>query len=298
MFISAWEAAFQRTFEQKQYEYYFECGNILYSIFDGDVIAAGYCLFPISIYFDGFTRKGALCNNVFVRPEYEGKNLFVRLGRYALEDAGQKKIELVIGMPNDKSLAGHKRVGWTFQDDIGFLYISREHLEMNAIANVTCEIEVLSKDGVFLMLGEIEALSRAQSIGRTFSVIKTREYFDWRYLQRSHTKYYYAIARINDELVGYCVFKYFSPKKTLHIIDLEAKDDTVVIELIRSASEIELDISNVNIWSTTSFANKLIECGFRMTDEKDKLIAIIPGKKQKVYLGNGVNIVLGDTEVY
>ena len=127
-FIDAWEDTFERKLSQDTYNWLFHKPNNLYAIFANDKIVAGYCLIDYHIVFKNQKVEGALCNNVFVRPSYQGNNLFVKLGRYALTESQSKGIKIAIGIPNQNAVPGHKRVGWTSQDKIYFL--EKHHLKI------------------------------------------------------------------------------------------------------------------------------------------------------------------------
>jgi len=83
--------------------------NRWYALFDGGDPVAVYGLLPLAVRYRSKVRRGALCNNVGVAPKYRGRGLFVDIGRRALEAEGA---DIVLGVPNDAAVPGHRTVGW------------------------------------------------------------------------------------------------------------------------------------------------------------------------------------------
>lgn len=95
-FIQAWKKAFNREYADAVYTWMFGENNDLYGVFDDNQLVAGYCLLKQTIRWQGTVQIGALCNNVFVHPDYRGQNLFVKLGRYALGEAKRKHPSVLV----------------------------------------------------------------------------------------------------------------------------------------------------------------------------------------------------------
>jgi hypothetical protein len=103
---------FNRTFQEDILEWYAACpqgGNIWYGAFNNDTPIGMYALLPMQFRINNQLYDGALCNNVGVVPEFQGKGLFQALGQYALQNSG---FPIVAGVPNSKAVKGHKRIGW------------------------------------------------------------------------------------------------------------------------------------------------------------------------------------------
>jgi GNAT superfamily N-acetyltransferase len=294
LFINAWERAFSRQDNPLVYAWEFGSNNDLYAVFDNEDVVAGYCLLNYKAVFNQEVVDAALCNSVFVRPDYQGKNLFVRLGRYALTRAEEKGTKIVIGIPNKNAVGGHKRVGWTFLGQINFL-----EKEGKSVSRGKSHpgIILLNSSNIDSFIDKIYQCSLQVSQGRSFSILKDEFYFKWRYIDHPLSSYK-VFAFVDNEVLGYVVYKYYEPLKRLHIIDIEAVNEEVFRELLKVYEGLQENITLVNIWESTIYKNYFLDSGFRRSEESNQLIAIYPYRKDPVLLGTQVNLVLGDNDVF
>lgn len=295
LFVNAWEDSFGRKFDSQDFSWIFNNRNTMYAIFDENKIVAGYCLLNNRIIYNGNIVAGALCNNVFVRPDYQGLNLFVKLGQYALQKSGERGVKIIIGIPNKNAIPGHKRVGWTFLDEIYFL---EKNKVRSSLINFNNELKVLNKENYDIYRDQLEAFSIKISSQRSFSVLKDNDYFKWRYLDRPSTNYKIFIFVENDKILGYIVYKFHEPLNRLHIIDIEALNEMVFNALINITDSFEEPFNLVNVWSSSIYNEYFLKAGFNLSTESNNLIAYTPQMQVPVVLGNKVNIVLGDNEVF
>ncbi len=295
-FIIAWEAAFNQRLHRDMAAWLFHHNeNSMYGVFDGDKVVAGYCLLNQWMVLNGRVVKGALCNNVFVHPEYQGLKLFTTLGSFSLGQAASQGIEMAIGIPNKNAVPGHKRVGWTFLDEIHFLEKKREKGQETGIP---VEIQPLNKINYPQYKVKLEQLSYRLAQQRTFSVIKDRVFFQWRYLEKPLVHYKILMYLQDDEPLGYGVYKYYEPTNRLHIVDMEAANEAVFKGLIQCCDGFEESFERVNVWDSSIYRRSFLDAGFVKSTETNHLIAIQPYSRQMVTLGEEINIVLGDNEVF
>lgn len=295
-FIQSWEAAFSRKLDVSVYNWIFNKKNDLYAIIDGEIIVAGYCLLRNEAYYFGDVVNAALCNNVFVLPGYQGKNVFVNLGKYALKQAEELQIKIVIGIPNLNALPGHKRVGWTVLNNINFL--EKIPGKCDFAKTVDSHIIEINTKNYYIYSEKIDQFSKKVIQGRTFSFIKSSNYFKWRYLERPESSYRIFVFLSNNNILGYIIFKYYKQNNRLHIIDLEAMNKEVLHNLLSIADCFTEKYSLINIWGSSIYAKEITEAGFSVSDEYSNLIAIYPYKNERVSLGSSFNIVLGDNDVF
>lgn len=293
-FIEAWIDSFDREYTQEMYEWMFDKNNAMYAVYEDEKIVAGYCLLKHTIIHDQKMKSGALCNNVFVRPDYRGLSLFVKLGRYALEKAAEHT-ELVIGIPNENAVLGHKRVGWTFQNKIHFLEKAL-HLKKANTDNI--HMVALTLNNYDDHKDAIEALSLKLSKNRSFSVVKDQHYFKWRYLLKPSVDYKIYLYMDNGVIEGYIVCKLYKASKRVHILDLEASHQTCFECLVEQTSLFGDDYDLVNVWDSSIYSEWFLKNGFNKSDEFNNLIAINPQEKGQILFGEQKNIVLGDNEVF
>ncbi|MCK4261091.1 MAG: GNAT family N-acetyltransferase [Halanaerobiales bacterium] len=295
LFRNAWEEAFSRKWDSEVFSWLFTDRNNMYAIFDGDRMAAGYCLLNQKMVYNGNIIDGALCNNVFVTQDYRGLKLFTKLGHYSIEKAGEQGIKMIIGIPNESAVSGHKRVGWTFLNQIPFL--EKRNVEFSEILS-SDKIKVLNNENYEKYKEQLEKFSIEISNQRTFSVLKEKDYFKWRYLDRPLVDYKTFIYMENDTVLGYIVYKFYDALNRLHIIDVEAANKEIFNSLINLTESFQKSFSLVNVWGSSIYNDYFLKAGFEVSTEVNNLIAIEPLKSEPVEFGDKTNIVLGDNEVF
>ncbi|MEP7056220.1 MAG: GNAT family N-acetyltransferase [Caldimonas sp.] len=292
MFIQAWERSFVRVLSQQTYGWIFNGKNRLYAAFDSNEIAAGYCLYPLEAMVAGKPGRAALCNNVFADPKHQGKFLFSRLGRFALQAAAAEGISLAYGLPNRSALPGHRRVGWKWQT-VPFLARKRDRpttRKQDALhwSQVTPSAAELAK---------IEDCSRRSASGRNFSIIKTAEFASWRFVQRPLAEYWFATIKSHQDVCAYAVAKYFAERRCLHILDIDGAV-AAVEKLIAAIDTIDAPFDCANLWSSTAHRGSFERAGFSLSDESNTLILIDPTTLKGLAIESGLNLALADNDVY
>jgi hypothetical protein len=295
-FVFAWENAFKRKLDSAVYPWIFNSNNDLYAIIIGGEVAAGYCLMRYKAVLHGKIVDAALCNNVFVLSKYRGQNLFMEIGVYALSEAEKKGIKIVLGIPNKSALPGHKKIGWTELNPIPFL--EKVPIKTNLNFKLTDNIKSINCQNLLSWIDKIEDFSYEISGNRSFSIIKTKDYFKWRYFDRPGVNYSKFLYEHNGNVKGYLIIKYYEPSRRVHIIDIEAQDSEIYEHMIRVAETYFQDYSLLNVWGSSAYKSEFMRNGFVLGDEQNFLIVIDPYRKETVSLGDNVNIVLGDNDVY
>lgn len=296
-FVACWEKSFNRKLSNDLMQWIFLGENILYAVILEKKVIAGYCLYPVRIMLSGKIINGLLCNNVFVDPDYAGNMYFVKLGRFALKSAEKMGYEIAYGIPNENALSGHKRVGWTIYDPIKFLEIKKENLKKNESHK---NIRKLDRYDNILFLKLLDFTTKVAQ-GRSFSIIKDKEYILWRYFEKPGSSYIINIY-VNefDVAIGYIVFKYYEPKKKIHVLDIECIDNIIFTQLVDSIIHSNYDFQAVNVWDTSIYSQYFYEYGFELSNfESDNLIFIKPYIQGKIeFIRENLNIVLMDNDVY
>lgn len=292
-FISAWEAAFDRKLDSEVYKWIFYNRNIIYAFVNGGEIVAGYCLYPVNCIWQGKLAVALLCNNVFVCPGYQGKHLFVKISKAALNDAQKNNYgAIAYGVPNILALPGHKRVGWGVQEKVGFLE-KKIHRGNNKQKN----------EWFFGQLSEFDRSGLAEcsqkaSRGREFSILKDRDFVRWRYESKPGVKYWFGLVRKNKEVIAYCVCKFFEEKNALHIIDIDGTDKDALVSLIEDVEAIPEGFKLINVWSTTIHRSLFLSNGYENSVGGDNFIALNVRDLKPVFFDKNINFCLGDNDVY
>lgn len=292
-FICAWEEAFSRKLEQELYRWLFNGRNIIYAALVDGELAAGYCLYPLEAIVAGEQKTVLLCNNVFVSPRYQGRHLFVKLGRKALQDAGENaQGDIALGIPNALALPGHRRVGWGVQSPIKFLEksVTGRHSEIEGNWLKGCLGDTLRL--------KFEACSRRASRNRQFSILKTSDFIRWRFEGKPGVQYWFGYVSVGDEISAYCVCKFYEPKKTLHFVDIDGWDDESIARLILQAEKLPEKFQRLNVWGTTAQHEIFRRVGYELSADQDNFILIDPKDMKAVYLEGELNLTLADNDVY
>lgn len=292
LFIDAWEDSFNRKLSPEIYDWIFNDINKIYVFIEDNKVIAGYCLYPLDAFVEGRSETALLCNNVFVRPDHQGRNLFVLLGKQALQHAEEENYgSVAFGIPNPLALPGHKRVGWKTYPQICFLE------KIRGPSRIHSEVEWINKPLTESLKDAIEKCSIRASNGRDFSIIKNKKFFTWRFDKKPGVKYTYGLVRTDSDVLAYCVCKYYAQSKTLHFIDIDGYSPTAIESLIKSADALPDDFYKTNVWDTTAHHYQFRSLGYETVNTKDNLI--IKNIEAGVNLSiKNINLVFADNDVY
>lgn len=201
--LALFKIIFNREFKEDLLNWFAACpsgSNIWYGAFDGNNPIGMYGLLPIRVKVGAHVYNGALCNNVGVVPEFQGKGLFQTLGEYALGDG---KFPIVIGVPNKKAVKGHKRIGW---QSYGMLELLSGSVSNKKVEWVTYE--------------NFRYIPKRKE--PYFYVVKNQDFIKWRY-SKPGNEYYQSFFSDNN----YIIWKIYEGKKQV----LETSDFNLVFEL-------------------------------------------------------------------
>lgn len=292
-FILAWEAAFNRELKPEVYDWIFNENNVKYALLFGSEIVAGYCLYSLPCIWQGRHSIALLCNNVFVCPEHQGKYLFVKISKAALNDASRDGVaKVAYGIPNSLALPGHKRVGWGIQDPIKF--IEKETKARQGSTVNEWKYGIIDDD----TRRGLAFCSEIASRDRAFSILKDENFIRWRYEAKTGVDYWFGISKKNGQISAYCICKFYWEKRALHVVDIDGLDDDSVRSLINDIEFLPEKFEIINIWSSTIHKTLFCSEGYSISSEIDNFIAINMDNLKPVSLDLGVNLCLGDNDVY
>ena len=298
-FIYAWERAFNRKLQVETADWLFGLNSrnrIFVASTSSGNIAGGYCLIEQTAFHNGRAVRSLLCNNVFTVPEYRSFNIFVRLGRFAL-NLVREKDTIGLGFPNELALGGHKRVGWEFCNPIPFFERSPSTNEVDPSYSF---VDVFSED-----LFEIADFCERVKNKYEFFIIKDIEYLSWRYFQRPQLqrKYFMKILKKDDRILGYAVLSHYSLENNLHIVDIASQDDFEFEEMLLRIYNIGfyLKVKLINIWGSPGFVPILEKQNFILSKNKTHLIVKDLSLDQQKGVSQSLrhhHLVLGDNDVF
>src|SRR5690606_727892 len=138
---------------------------------------------------------------------------------------------IAFGIPNRLALPGHKRVGWGVQPTIKFLEKTRGKPEIKDVVWVQGRLNELQRR-------QIQECSEKAAKDREFSIIKTAEFVNWRYESKPGTAYWFGFEYADDQLMAYCVCKYYEPSKALHVLDIDGVSAEFLGRLIEQITNV------------------------------------------------------------
>ena len=213
-YIQAWQLAFDREGYEERIDWFIGSPlNRTYILKDqSGTVAAAYSLCVNHLMLSGLQYEIAVCNNVFCVPRYQGLNLFVRIGRLALNDAARTLL-MAYGFPNRSAMAGHKRVGWSTKNSISEVTVKFSDLRLkrsnHEAANIRKASDIHSNHQRNICSSlSINASRRISATDKAFGIVKSTDYYNWRFFQRPATKdrtYWY----LNIEMQSY-YFRYIT----------------------------------------------------------------------------------------
>jgi len=259
--LDLFNIVFNKTFDEDILEWFAACPtgkNIWYGAFEKDEPVGLYGLLPIKISIDDIVYLGALCNNVGIIPAFQGKGLFQSLGKYALNDSN---FPIVLGVPNLKSIKGHKRIGWK---SYGLLELLSGSVNAKKIESVEYER--------FQYFGSSER--------KNLFVVKDFDFIKWRY-SKPNTVYKQTSLKNNR----YVIWKEYIGKIQI----LETNDFEMIFELA----------GTVDIWQFGgSFESEALKKrGFTSVMSNEFIVY----NNNNVLIDNSVDLIefqLGDNDVF
>ena len=274
------------------------CKNLNFAFVEnatGKIIAA-YGLQPGDAFVEGVIKKYALCTNVMSHPDYGGKGLFVAIGKEALDYALKLGISFCFGVPNEKAVSGHLKVGWNVVNDI--LFYERDFStgeKFTSVADITSDL--------FLEMTDADLFSFYND-KYDFYFMRTSSWAHWR-CAKPHSKYSnFAINNGSDK--GFVVLKeyYDGAKdiKKLHIVDFGYNNSQCLGKLINHccwfAQQNKFDLLNLWHYSFNEMETKLLqEKGIHLTEQKNPIIIHKLGKDMDIPKSNW-HVTLFDNDVY
>ncbi len=227
-------------------------------------LAGSYSLLPIRLWLNGRETKASLCTLVNTHPDYRGQGLFTRVGEYALSQERTYHTPVSLGMPNANALPGHLKVGWEVPFMLPFL------VKTNCQARRHHCVEVPSFDRrVDKLVAELKERFR-------FLVLKDHAFLNWRLVARPDKQYTRFALESDGNLEGYVVLKHFDDKgyRKSHILDIQARSDGALRELIAAAETFAQGRDELNMWTNRGdpYRNAFLEEGFSIRERNDRLI--------------------------
>jgi GNAT superfamily N-acetyltransferase len=162
---------------------------------------------------DGRTVRAARAVDTATDPDHQGRGIFTRLTRAAIEELPNDGVELIFNTPNEKSLPGYLKMGWS---EVGRLpvalmptswrfplVVGRARQAAGRLPLTTTAGEPASEVFLGVAVDELLAVSGAPAGLRT---ARDRDYFLWRY-GNELLGYRVVFADLGRPSRGFAVFR-------------------------------------------------------------------------------------------
>lgn len=289
---------FNRTFSMEWFRWFnYSCplgANRLYVAEDQTTssIVGAYGLLPYKVKFNDEVTSGSLCTNVVTHPDYQGRSIFVNLGKFALAQEERYESKISLGVPNKNALRGHLKVGWEIVCDLDFIVnYNNKPEEFKAT-----KIDRFSENFDLLLSTIINRMK--------FAVFKDHSFLNWRYFDRPDKEYHVYAYQNENTALGLIVLKYFEENgyRKAHILDIYAINEHVFNDLLNAAKSFTFirNCDELNCWQirNSAYAPWFYKRGFELSANKHILIV-----KNNFGAKNGLVsrdwwFMLGDNDVY
>ncbi len=203
--------------------------NMSFAFIDTEksIIIAAYGLLPGDVTVKGEILKYAIATNAMTHPDYIGQGLFKLIGIEALGFAKSIGVSLAFGVPNEKAIRGHLKVGWEIVNELTFYEWSSSRTTK----------PFLSDKAKLNGINNVQDLDYfCTSIDKyDFFFNRTAKWMKWR-LNKPFSDYLNFTISEYGELAFVVLKKYFDVKnnvKKLHIVDFAYENKDSFIDLVR-----------------------------------------------------------------
>ena len=261
-----------------------------YIIRDEGRLIANLGALPLKVKIGSSVVEGGLLTSGMVHPKYRGRNLFVALENYLIEQEREIGTKILVGIPNPKIFRSHLKAGMDVLCNLDFI----GKYKFQTIGQCAEPIEGFSQsfDPMLERLGQELALG----------FIKDHNYLNWRYFERPDRSYKVFAVFGEEGPRGFVVISQFDDgiyKKT-HIVDIVAEDDNAFAQLVKSAEMVAMDSHELNTWQIKNsvYQDRFARLGFVSTLNKSLLISKLLVDSIRYPTGGKWWMVLGDNDVY
>lgn len=276
----------------------FTSRNMINLMWDNDVLAGHYAVFPVEMVIDKKITLSALSMTTMTNPEYTGKGIFKNLAEDLYYHINKNEnVSIVWGFPNLNSHYGFiKNLSWKDIGTIPTLKLNERHFNKISLKSYT-----LIGDFIQLHADKIKSLQTG-----VVTVNKTHEYLKWRYNQNPVNNYH--IIETGD-LREFAVIKMFSSfnnpgRQEIDILEHGYNPDggtqSIIGAILQYAADMKSDICSINTWIPLhdprhiqleklnfTLDTPVTFVGYRPLNDK-----LIPSSL------NDWNITMGDSDIY
>lgn len=211
-------------------------------------LVSHYAISPIRCFYQGKPRTAGLSMTTMTHPEYLKMGLFTKLADNVYQKAKEKGMPLIYGFPNTLSVKTFEnKLNWTVKNPFSIWVLKSSKQNNDFPKNMRFDEIRSLKD---LSLDFYTSLSDKFS----FSLIRDKTYFKWRYLDSPSTTYRLFKLVKGHELIGIVVLKIHklsSGGMKGNIIDWLVKAPTDLSLLMKYSINFFLEhhIEDITLWA-------------------------------------------------
>lgn len=265
---------FKLVFRQEMSEEYwnwrflsnpFTKDKFIYLMWEGDELIGHYAVSPVEMNMKGELIKSALSMTTMTHPQYGGKGIFSKLAAALYEDLKNKYgYKLIWGFPNNNSHYGFiKNLGWQDVAIIPMFSMKLTESRINLGERVSYKLMQNFEEEITKQLNNSE---------NKFSINKTREYLQWRYVQNPDVDYKILQLSSSKTIVVYKSIESLDEKGKYEIDILEILIENKIDNLTGLINAILINenknqIIKFNIWKSLFSEERLLfeKLGFKNT---------------------------------
>lgn len=278
----------------------FTASKMINLMWDGDILAGHYALFPVEMEINSAVTLSALSMTTMTNPDYAGKGIFRNLAEDLYSSIREnEKVNIVWGFPNLNSHYGFiKNLSWKDSGTIPTL-----RLKENKFSGISPHPYILTTG---FKQEHVEKIKLNNS-GK-IAVNKTLDYLKWRYTHNPVNKYYIIETEDKSDL-NFAVIKLFNSFETpgrqeIDILEHGYNPDGnikgIIGSILKFASDLKVDICAINTWMSLfdkrhmqleklnfTFDNPVTILGYRSLSEKSTDFCL-----------SDWSITMGDSDIY
>ena len=190
-----------------------------------------YPIIPVKMKVGNEVIMGSQMVELMTHPDYQRQGIFLTLAKQALSDAGNKGIDITYGFPNKPAYPGHLKSGYFNVGALSALikplnlenilskYITNRFLlricavSLNFIIKGLYrtknppEVNGLTITRISAFDERINVLWETVSNDYEISIVRDKEYLNWRYIDMPGVDYAIYLAEKEGQILGYTVLK-------------------------------------------------------------------------------------------
>jgi GNAT superfamily N-acetyltransferase len=268
--------------------------------FAGETLVGHSAAIPLRATHDGLAVDTSRIQNVLVHPDFRGKGIFTETLVRLTDQLRDNAVDAVLCYPNDNSLPGLIKAGYTHQRDV-FQYHGDAEAAGQAVPG---DIDVLVDDALSFTPRDAAFISKELW---QFSIYNVRDvaYLTWRYGPDSGYRYRVFRARRGDEMAGFAVTKAYAEKRSIDLVDFVSGGDPQVIRSLLSAigtAYASEAAGGFDVWAMEHYPEfaALTDMGFRKSNRLAHVfwMALSARASAKSGSSNAYYLSMGDSDVF